>query len=292
MRRALAGAYRHRAAIYVVAVAAILVLVLAGLADLPDPVERVRLVLVLVALAGMALCGLLALAGSRLLPERSAVRVVSPVSGRWRGMNSPASKVPSHGVRMYGQAYAIDLVAEPDGALRPAFGGEPFRDPAEYPAFGAPVRAMIDGVVVRVDDRQSDHRARSNTLGVVVMMAEGLVRELGGVRRVLGNHVTIRGDDGAYALVAHLQRGSASVAVGDRVRAGQTIGRCGNTGNTSEPHVHAQIMDRENPVAAQGIPMSFADLVLDGDEGRVDGLPRTDQVMVAPPAHDGEDRGS
>ncbi|MGI6879070.1 M23 family metallopeptidase [Microbacterium sp. gxy059] len=292
MRRALAGAYRHRAAIYVVAVAAILVLVLAGLADLPDPVERVRWVLVLVALAGMALCGLLALAGSRLLPERSAVRVVSPVSGRWRGMNSPASKVPSHGVRMYGQAYAIDLVAEPDGPLRPAFGGEPFRDPAEYPAFGAPVRAMIDGVVVRVDDRQSDHRARSNTLGVVVMMAEGLVRELGGVRRILGNHVTIRGDDGAYALVAHLQCGSASVAVGDRVRAGQTIGRCGNTGNTSEPHVHAQIMDRENPVAAQGIPMSFAGLVLDGDEGPVDGLPRTDQVMVAPPAHDGEDGGS
>lgn len=63
------------------------------------------------------------------------------------------------------------------------------RPPADYPAFGAPVFAMIDGTVVRRVDGMRDHRSRSSLLAFVYMMVEGMLRELGGARFILGNHV-------------------------------------------------------------------------------------------------------
>lgn len=210
----------------------------------------------------------------------SPITVRSPVRGRWLAMNSPASKVPSHGIRAYGQAFAIDLVHEPlDGMPRPAFGsGSGMADPADYPAFGEPVLAMIDGTVVRVRDRQRDHRTRTRWWAVAVMMFEGIFRELRGSDGVVGNHVVIDRGDGVFALVAHLKKGSATVRPGDRVAAGDVIGACGNTGNTSEPHVHAQLMDRSRPSPARGLPMAFVDVVIEGEA--MSGLPANDQHLV------------
>jgi hypothetical protein len=48
--------------------------------------------------------------------------VVSPVTGRWSAVNSPATKVPSHGTHGHGQTFAIDLVYEPEPGARPEFG--------------------------------------------------------------------------------------------------------------------------------------------------------------------------
>ncbi len=113
------------------------------------------------------------------------------------------------------------------------------------------------------------------------MMIEGMIREIGGPGFVIGNHVTIRSGDGAYATVAHLQQGSLTVKVGDRVTAGTVIGGCGNSGNTSEPHVHAQLMDRASLWTAQGLPMSFSGITLDNHPEAVDALPANEQHMTA-----------
>ena len=155
------------------------------------------------------------------------------------------------------------------------------RPATEYPAFGMPVRAMLDGEVVRASGWRRDHRARSNAAGIFSMMIEAAVREIGGPGFVVGNHVTIRSDDGIYASVAHLKQGSLTVKVGDRVRAGSTIGYCGNSGNTSEPHVHAQLMDRVSFWTAQGLPMEFADIALGDDGEPTDALPANEQHMTA-----------
>lgn len=215
------------------------------------------------------------------LPKHESITVVPPVTGRWLGMNSPVDKVPSHGIRAYGQAYAIDLVYEPLDRERPVFGtGPAMRGAVEYPAFGQPVRAMVDGVVVRASDPLRDHRARSAWLGVIYMMVEGAVRELGGPRFIIGNHVTIYGDDGIYALVAHLQKDSVVVVEGDRVCAGQVIAACGNSGNTSEPHVHAQLMDRVSAWTGQGVPFAFAGVKIGELEELHDALPGSNQHMT------------
>lgn len=283
MKRACIAAYRVRGPIYGIAALVLIAVALTSGLSLGEGGRQTRSIIALVALCGLAAAVVLVYIGPRMLRERDTAVVFSPVAGRWLGMNSPSTKVPSHGVRMYGQAHAIDLVHEPADVERPAFGDGPAMRPApDYPAFGQPVFAMIDGTVVRASDGHRDHRARSSGLSLIYMMLEGAVRELGGPGFILGNHVTIRGSRGEFATVAHLQQHSVSVRIGTKVRAGEQIARCGNSGNSSEPHVHAQLMDRVSPWTAQGLPMAFTAISLDDSPDRVTALPRTGQHMTAP----------
>lgn len=272
--RLLLRIYRVRGVILLIAVALCLLGALRRFLPEGEVIEATFLVLSWLGIAGLLIALLVAMPAARLLPEYGSISVVSPVAGRWLGMNSPVDKVPSHGVRAYGQAYAIDLVYEPVGKKRPAFGeGPAMRSPEEYPAFGQPVRAMVDGEVVAVLDTMRDHRARSSMSGIVYMMIEGAIRELAGPKFIIGNHVTIRSDDGVFAVVAHIKNGSAFVNVGDRVRAGQEIAECGNSGNSSEPHVHAQLMDRRSAWTGQGVPFSFVDVRIGDTEQLQNALP-------------------
>jgi murein DD-endopeptidase MepM/ murein hydrolase activator NlpD len=59
---------------------------------------------------------------------------------------------------------------------------------------------------------------------------------------------------GLVALVAHLRRGSVTVATGDRVTEGQQLGVIGNSGNTLAPHLHFQVMDGADFAAARVVP--------------------------------------
>lgn len=281
MKRAVLALYRVRIPLYYLAAVILIGNVLLGRVLSTGGVREVRLVVVFAALGVAALCLAIAFLAPRLLPEHPVRVVASPVRGRWVGVNSPASQVPSHGVRAYGQAYAIDVVADPVKASRPEFGGGMMRPVDEYPAFGMPVFAMLDGEVVRASGWRRDHRARSNTWGIFYMMVEGMIREIGGPGFVVGNHVTIRSDEGIYATVAHLRQGSSTVKAGDRVSAGSIIGECGNSGNTSEPHVHAQLMDRVSFWTAQGLPMAFAGITLGDEDESADALPANDQHMTA-----------
>jgi Peptidase family M23 len=204
----------------------------------------------------------------------------APVRGRWSAINSPADKVPSHGLHAYGQTYAIDFVHVPAGTYSPQLGWSPATRPAAaFPGFGKPVVAPADGTVVRVHDRERDHRSRSSWPGMLLWIAEGLVRELAGPGRILGNHVVIEVAPGAYAAVAHLQRGSVTVRPGDRVRAGEQIGACGNSGSSTEPHVHFQLMDRPRALLAAGLPFRLTGAA--GEDGAAAPLPATGDVIVA-----------
>ncbi|MBD3688971.1 M23 family metallopeptidase [Nanchangia anserum] len=125
-----------------------------------------------------------------------------------------------------------------------------------------------------------------------MMTIEAICRELGGSRFVLGNHITIDHGDGSFAVYAHLKEGSLNVQLGEQVEAGTVIASVGNTGNTSEPHLHFQLMDRANPSAAAGVPFQWpdAELTTSFDErfttrkatNRVlEGIPENGQVFVS-----------
>ncbi|MFD5086738.1 M23 family metallopeptidase [Kitasatospora sp. NPDC058406] len=197
----------------------------------------------------------------RPLAAREPVAVGVPVTGRWTALNGPATKVPSH-THSHAQTYAIDLTYAPDDSEDQ---GPPFatvwpfgRRPERFPTFGRPVLAPADGVVVAVEDRMRDHWSRTSLPGYGFLYPEGFVRGLGRPRHLWGNHVLLDVGDGVVAGFAHLRRGSVTVAVGDRVRAGQPIGACGNSGNSSEPHLHFQLMDGPDPVTARGVPFRWA----------------------------------
>jgi murein DD-endopeptidase MepM/ murein hydrolase activator NlpD len=247
------------------------VLVASAFLDLP---AWLRLAGVAALVAGLACYFLLGAV------RRPAVEVASPVAGRWLAVNSPADKVPSHGLHAYGQTYAIDLVYEPREGARPQFGrGPSFRRPAEFPAFGQPVLAPGDGVVVRVHDRERDHRSRSSWASLLYLVAEASLRELAGPGRVLGNHVVLDLGDGVHAVLAHLRRGSLRVAKGQRVRAGEPVAECGNSGNSTEPHLHFQLMDHPSVLFAAGLPFRLARFEVDGVvEG---GVPANGQPFTA-----------
>ena len=57
--------------------------------------------------------------------------------------------------------------------------------------------------------------------------------------------------------VVHLRLGSLRVGVGDQVAVGQQIAECGNSGNSTQPHVHVQVTDSPDLDVAHGVPMQF-----------------------------------
>lgn len=190
-------------------------------------------------------------------PDGKPVDVVPPVRGQWLAMNSPTSRVPSHHLHGWAQTYAIDLVADPPTGARPGVGWWPVaRRPEDFPGFGRPVAAPIDGTVVHRVDAMRDHWSRTSPLAMLYFIVES-VRELIGPVGVLGNHVVVQRDDGACVLLAHLKHHSVRVKSGERVRAGEVVGACGNSGNSTEPHVHIQAMDRPSTWIAAGLPLCF-----------------------------------
>ena len=194
----------------------------------------------------------------------SPVLLSLPFAGRWSVQNSPARRVPSHGVDVLGQRYAIDFVGVDDRGRtatvrdwRTVLATEP---PERFVAFGRAILAPVDGVVVLVHDGEPDHEGRRSPLALVPYALGQAGRLRQGVGSVAGNHLVLadRASDGFVAL-AHLRRGSMNVDAGDVVTAGQQIAECGSSGNSTQPHVHVQVMDSPDLAIARGVPLVFGD---------------------------------
>jgi len=99
-----------------------------------------------------------------------------------------------------------------------------------------------------------------------------------------GNEVLVRIGEGLFAMYGHLNPGSVSLNVGDRVSRGEVIGKLGNTGITTAPHLHFQIMDANSIAETEGLPFVFDEFELIGtydginDDGSLDNL----NVLVVP----------
>ena len=118
------------------------------------------------------------------------------------------------------QADALDVIQLQNGRSRTGDA----RQLSSYLAFGQPVLAPGDGIVTAIADTLPDLPV--GTSDNKHLEGNYLVLDLGGQR---------------YVMLAHLKQGSARVAMGDRVRRGQPIAQVGNSGSTSEPHLHLQL---------------------------------------------------
>jgi murein DD-endopeptidase MepM/ murein hydrolase activator NlpD len=114
-----------------------------------------------------------------------------------------------------------------------------------------------------------DRRVLAPARGVVVEARDGIrdnapLVEVENPDAPTGNHVILDLGEGEYALLAHLRRGTVRVRAGDRVRPGQPLGRVGNSGRSSEPHLHFHLQDSPTPLSGIGLPVVFRRLVVDG----------------------------
>lgn len=119
-------------------------------------------------------------------------------------------------------------------------------DPADvrnYTDYGVDVIAVADGTVV-------------STLNSLDDQVPGTLPDPSSitVETVDGNHIVLDLGNGFYGFYAHLQKGSVTVKPGDTVKRGQVIGKLGNTGNTSAPHLHFHIMTGPSVLGSEGVP--------------------------------------
>ena len=214
--------------------------------------------------------------------ETSPVVLRLPFRGRWTVENSPANRVPSHGSHLFGTTFAIDFVAVNE---RGSSGKRGWRSllatesPEAFIGFGAPILAPASGKVVAAIDGEPDHEARRSQLALIPYAFSQAGRVRKGVRAIAGNHVVIAmGSSGPFVLIAHLQRGTVNVEVGSIVGVGDIIGLCGNSGNSTQPHVHVQVTDSTDWPTARGRPISFERSQVSGDNW----LPRNGEAFNAP----------
>ena len=81
-----------------------------------------------------------------------------------------------------------------------------------------------------------------------------------GLAYAFGNCVVIDHGNSEFSLLAHMQEGSVTVKVGDRVVGGQVIGKLGNSGSSFGPHLHYQLQSDPRLLHGQSLPFRFQNI--------------------------------
>lgn len=182
-------------------------------------------------------------------PVTRDVAVIGPPlrGAGWLAANGPdpntghrRALVPVDGTPAIAQRFAIDYVKMNESGRR--FIGDSLKNES-YFAEGVDALAVADGIVVSVKDSIPENIPGPASRAVPITL-----------ETVGGNFVIIDIGQGRYAFYAHLKPGSLRVRPGDRVRKGQVLGLVGNSGNSTEPHLHFHLSDGTSPLGAEGIP--------------------------------------
>ena len=182
---------------------------------------------------------------------RDVAVISAPLRGdNWVAANGPANTsghrralIPIDGRAQIAQRFAIDWVRiNPDGNT---FVGDE-KNNKNYRAYGSDALAVADGVVTEVKDGIPQNIPGENSRAVPITL-----------ETVGGNHVILDIGNGRYALYAHLQPGSLKVKLGDHVKRGQVLGLVGNSGNSTEPHLHFHLSNGNSPLGSEGIPYAL-----------------------------------
>ncbi len=185
------------------------------------------------------------------IPTAKPVVLGPPLKGSgWRTGRAPGPNVghghtvvPVSGVPCFAQRFAIDWVRMgPNGET---YSGE-FKDNRSFHAYGKELLAVADGVVSALKDGIPENVPGRTSRAVPITL-----------ETVGGNYVALDLGGNRFAFYAHLQPGSFKVKLGDRVRKGQVLALLGNSGNSTEPHLHFQVTDGNSTLGSEGLPYVF-----------------------------------
>jgi murein DD-endopeptidase MepM/ murein hydrolase activator NlpD len=182
-------------------------------------------------------------APSDYLAYETKTRLRLPFAGEWYVFWGGRKISQNYHAISKGQRFACDLVIRKEGSSHT---GEGKRN-EDYYCFGQPILAPAAGTV-----RAAEGEIDDNAPGVM------------NPRRPVGNHVILDHGNGESSVLAHLRKGSLRVKTGDRVKVGQVLGMCGNSGNSSEPHLHYHLQNSPEFGKGDGLPAQFVDYSADG----------------------------
>ncbi len=177
--------------------------------------------------------------------------IAAPLEGdRWAAGGGPSNDSYHRRAHMvidghdyFAQRYAIDFVKIDNKGM--TYHGNKSEN-KNYYCYGQSVLAVSNGRVIAIKDGIPENVPQSGKTVVPIDL-----------NTVGGNYIVIDIGYGRYAFYAHLIPGSLQVKVGDIVRKGQVIAKVGNTGNSTEPHLHFHVVDGPSFLAANGVPYAF-----------------------------------
>lgn len=177
--------------------------------------------------------------------ERNITKLSLPFKGEWTTVWGGDTKELNYHVESRAQKNAFDFLIKNETGKSYRTDGEINED---YYAFGKELVAPCDGEVVLVVDGVKDNKPG----------------ELNPIY-VPGNTVIIKTGNKEYLFFAHFKQHSINVKQGQKVKQGELLGLCGNSGNSSEPHLHFHIQNVEDMNIATGVKCYFNQLFVNGE---------------------------
>jgi hypothetical protein len=202
----------------------------------------------------------------------TATTLIAPPLGgdRWYAANGPSNFDRHHRMGIFvlngnssiAQRFAVDWIqlGPVDGRM---FTGDGSRN-SDWYCYNADLLAVADGTVIEARDGLPENTPGPTTILTTTM------------QNIFGNCVIIDIGSGRFAVYAHLISGSLKVGIGDNVTSGQVIGKLGNTGNSTAPHLHFHICNGKDGLFSEGLPFTFASYDLLGSitlQGALAGIP-------------------
>jgi len=161
-----------------------------------------------------------------------------PFLGEWYVFWGGTNRFQNYHYAYANQRYAYDFVKVQNNST---YSDLPTRN-GNYYAFGETIVAPCHGTVVTIEDGIVD-----NTPGEM------------NENQPAGNYIVIAHAHNEFSFIAHFECNSILVNVGDTVVTGQPIGRCGNSGNSSEPHIHFHVMDSADLHESTSLNIRFSE---------------------------------
>ncbi len=182
---------------------------------------------------------------SKPAPEKHRTELSLPFRDRWLVFWGGDTRELNHHHDVPNQRFAFDLLGV--GPDQKTHRGEGKKN-EDYYAFGRDVLAPADGTVTEVIEGVRDN-------------VPGSMNPYSGV----GNCVIIQHREDEVSVLAHFKQGTIKVKAGDKVRRGEVLGQCGNSGNSSEPHIHYHL--QHSPVLQDGLGIKcvFSKVLLSKD---------------------------
>jgi murein DD-endopeptidase MepM/ murein hydrolase activator NlpD len=184
--------------------------------------------------------------GEKNVMPRNLTKMSLPFTGEWFVFWGGDTKEQNYHVENVAQKNAFDIIITDTKGKSYKTDGTRNED---YYAFGQPLIAPCDAEVLIVVD------------GIADNVPGEMNRE-----QVTGNTVVLKTANNEYLLFAHFKQNSIKVKKGEAVKKGQLLGLCGNSGNSSEPHLHFHIQNKEKMNLSTGIKCYFEKLLVNGIE--------------------------